>query len=74
MPTVNEPKLQAPMEAANPAQLQQPGEPGGKAVVATQPRSEPRPTMENENDLALRGGRMNLGFSFCDGRCHCRVC
>jgi hypothetical protein len=32
MPTVDEPKLQAPMEAANPAPLQD-----GKTIVATQP-------------------------------------
>jgi hypothetical protein len=38
MPTTNEPKLQPPMEAANPAQ---PGEPGSKAIVATQPVRTP---------------------------------
>lgn len=32
MPTVDEPKMQAPMEAANPAPLQD-----GKTIVATQP-------------------------------------
>ncbi|KAK3291511.1 uncharacterized protein B0H64DRAFT_446159 [Chaetomium fimeti] len=69
MPTVNEPKLQAPMEAANPAPLQD-----GKTIVATQPRSEPRPTMENE--MTLRGGGMThyCGFSCCKGRCNFRLC
>jgi hypothetical protein len=90
MPTVDEPKLQAPMEAANPAPLQD-----GKTIVATQPvrhyfscfrhslntktniflqRSEPRPTMENE--MTLRGGGMShyCGFSCCKGRCNFRLC
>ncbi|KAG7286820.1 hypothetical protein NEMBOFW57_009137 [Staphylotrichum longicolle] len=71
MPTTDAPKMQAPMEAANPAHLQT-GEPGSQAVVTKQPTSEPRPSMDNE--MTLRGGRFNLGCSCCDGRCHFRLC
>lgn len=39
MPTTDAPKMQAPMEAANPARLQT-GEPGSHAVVTKQPVSD----------------------------------
>jgi hypothetical protein len=39
MPTTDAPKLQAPMEAANPARLQT-GEPRGEAIVTKQPVSD----------------------------------
>ncbi|KAK4120090.1 hypothetical protein N657DRAFT_649432 [Parathielavia appendiculata] len=73
MPTAAGPKLQPPMEAANPAQLQ--AEPSAKVVVTKQPTSEPRPMME-QDDMALRGGGLNhyCGFSCCDGRCNFRLC
>ncbi|KAL2178409.1 uncharacterized protein P884DRAFT_198073 [Thermothelomyces heterothallicus CBS 202.75] len=72
MPTVDAPKLQPPMDAANPAPLQQ--QPGAQAIVATQPKSEPRPSMENE--MTLRGGGFvhYCGFSCCGGRCNFRLC
>ncbi|KAL2149033.1 hypothetical protein VTH82DRAFT_1719 [Thermothelomyces myriococcoides] len=72
MPTVEAPKQQPPMEAANPAQFQQ--QPGAQAIVATQPKSEPRPSMENE--MTLRGGGLThyCGFTCCNGRCHFRLC
>jgi len=46
MPTVDKPKLQAPMEAANPAPLQQ--QPGAEAIVATQPVSY------DQGDIVIR--------------------
>ncbi|KAK4098375.1 hypothetical protein N658DRAFT_455145 [Parathielavia hyrcaniae] len=76
MPTAAEPQLQPPMEAANPAQLQAGVEPSAKVVVTKQPASEPRPTTEQDDMVALRGGGMthHCGFSCCDGRCNFRLC
>ncbi|KAJ9133800.1 hypothetical protein NKR19_g8915 [Coniochaeta hoffmannii] len=53
------PKRQEPMEASAPA--------SPDAVVTQQPRSEPAPQMDTE--VSLRGGRVNLGCTCCDGSC-----
>ncbi|KAB5583427.1 hypothetical protein GE09DRAFT_1212022 [Coniochaeta sp. 2T2.1] len=60
MPATQEPARQEPMEASAPVAK-------SDAVVTTQPRSEPPPDMDNE--ISLRGGRMNLGCTCCDGSC-----
>ncbi|KAL2162527.1 hypothetical protein VTH06DRAFT_7441 [Thermothelomyces fergusii] len=80
MPTTEAPKLHPPMEAANPAQLQlqlqQQQQPGAQAIVATQPKSEPRPSSSAGNEMSLRGGGFThyCGYTCCDGRCHFRIC
>ncbi|KAK0616375.1 hypothetical protein B0T14DRAFT_567981 [Immersiella caudata] len=61
MPTVEPPRQQAPMEAANPAQSA-----SARSVVTQQPKSEPLPKVES-NDMSLRGGGFSIG-------CHERCC
>ncbi|KAK4211522.1 hypothetical protein QBC37DRAFT_12125 [Rhypophila decipiens] len=74
MPSVAPPKQQAPMEAV--VDEQRNGTPvGGPAKLITkQPKSEPAPNYDEE--VALRGGGMNLGFTCCNGACsfHKRCC
>ncbi|KAK4142684.1 uncharacterized protein C8A04DRAFT_29638 [Dichotomopilus funicola] len=74
MPTTNEPKLQPPMEAASADPASRPA--GENAIVATQPKAEPQPMMENDMEMTLRGGGCThyCGFSCCDGRCNFRLC
>ncbi|KAK3935509.1 hypothetical protein QBC46DRAFT_346579 [Diplogelasinospora grovesii] len=59
--TIEEPKQQVPMEAsASDARI---------TVVTQQPRAEPLPKLEQE--MTLRGGRMNCGFTCCNGMLSC---
>ncbi|KAK3682944.1 hypothetical protein B0T22DRAFT_297570 [Podospora appendiculata] len=73
-PTTEEPIKQTPMGALEDVGAENVsvgdgpgGSAGGARVVSSQPRPEPMPKLENE--MTLRGGRMNLGFSCCDGHC-----
>ncbi|KAK3375579.1 hypothetical protein B0T24DRAFT_676511 [Lasiosphaeria ovina] len=63
MPTVQPPSQQAPMEAS--VDAARPGAPA--AIITQQPRAEPAPDVEKE--VALRGGRLTLGFNCCHGHC-----
>ncbi|GAB1315422.1 hypothetical protein MFIFM68171_05632 [Madurella fahalii] len=68
MPTVEPPKQQAPMEVVD-ARGTAPGK-----VITQQPKSEPRPQLEN--DVSMRGGGMTLGCNCCGGMLsfHKRCC
>ncbi|KAK3332754.1 hypothetical protein B0T19DRAFT_473571 [Cercophora scortea] len=71
-PTAEEPTKQTPMGALEDLNVSagagaSAGAAGGARVVSTQPRPEPMPKLENE--MTLRGGRMNIGFSCCHGHC-----
>ncbi|KAK0670175.1 hypothetical protein QBC41DRAFT_301748 [Cercophora samala] len=67
MPTVQEPTKQERMEA-----IPQDGS-VAKKVISEQPKAEPLPQADNE--VSMRGGGMNIGFTCCGGSCsfhkHC---